>query len=145
MWQHETNGKMTRLWSCYHAKTFRWKKVEQKKSLMVAPWKNRSQWVQPSVQSWKEPSLGKALSPCLLFQVRAVGTGNPYRLRPLVGVRMPLNSSYSPLIQLHNPHPHALQVRLLCLCFCLFILLFSWKFISMEIVYWWRCSVVIIT
>ncbi|ROT80285.1 hypothetical protein C7M84_000981 [Penaeus vannamei] len=23
---------------------------------------------------------------------------------------MPLNSSYSPLIQLHNPHPHALQI-----------------------------------
>ncbi|XP_068240543.1 transmembrane protein 131 isoform X9 [Palaemon carinicauda] len=44
------------------------------------------------------------------YGVRAVGTGNPYRLRPLVGVRMPLNSSYSPLIQLHNPHPRSLQV-----------------------------------
>ncbi|XP_045617513.2 transmembrane protein 131 isoform X2 [Procambarus clarkii] len=44
------------------------------------------------------------------YGVRAVGTGNPYRLRPLVGVRMPLNSSYSPLIQLHNPHPHSLQI-----------------------------------
>ncbi|XP_076041632.1 transmembrane protein 131 isoform X2 [Oratosquilla oratoria] len=44
------------------------------------------------------------------YVVRAVGTGNPYRLRPLVGVKMPLNSSYSPLIQLHNPHPHPLQV-----------------------------------
>ncbi|CAL4059236.1 unnamed protein product, partial [Meganyctiphanes norvegica] len=44
------------------------------------------------------------------YGVRAVGTSNPYRLRPLVGVRMPLNSSYSPLIQLHNPHPRPLQI-----------------------------------
>ncbi|XP_018006963.1 transmembrane protein 131 isoform X2 [Hyalella azteca] len=45
------------------------------------------------------------------YSVRAVGTSNQYRLRPLVGVRMPLNSSYTPLIHLHNPHPHTLQVR----------------------------------
>ena len=44
------------------------------------------------------------------YQVRAVGTPNPYRLKPLVGVRMPLNSSYSPLIQLHNPHSEPIQV-----------------------------------
>ena len=42
--------------------------------------------------------------------MRAVGTPNPYRLKPLVGVRMPLNSSYSPLIQLHNPHSEPIQV-----------------------------------
>jgi hypothetical protein len=36
---------------------------------------------------------------------------NPYRLRPLVGVRMPVNSSYSPVIQIHNPHPTTIQVR----------------------------------
>lgn len=47
---------------------------------------------------------------CFRFVVRATGTPNPYRLRPLVGVKMPLNSSYSPMIQLHNPHPEPIQV-----------------------------------
>ena len=42
--------------------------------------------------------------------MRAIGTPNPYRLKPLVGVRMPLNSSYSPLIRLHNPHSEPIQV-----------------------------------
>ena len=45
------------------------------------------------------------------FVVRAEGTPNPYRLKPLVGVRMPVNSSYSPLIQMHNPHSEPIQVR----------------------------------
>jgi len=44
------------------------------------------------------------------FIVSAVGTPNPYRLKPLVGVKMPLNSSYSPMITLHNPHPEPIQV-----------------------------------
>lgn len=44
------------------------------------------------------------------FNVKAKGTPNPYRLRPLVGVKMPINSSFSPLIQLHNPHPEPIQV-----------------------------------
>jgi len=44
------------------------------------------------------------------FHVKATGTPNPYRLKPLVGVKMPLNSSYSPMIQLHNPHPEPIQV-----------------------------------
>lgn len=44
------------------------------------------------------------------IRVRARGTPNPYRLKPLVGVRMPLNSSYSPMIELHNPHPEPIQV-----------------------------------
>ena len=43
--------------------------------------------------------------------VRAEGTPNPYRLKPLVGVRLPVNSSYSPLIQMHNPHSEPIQVR----------------------------------
>ena len=46
------------------------------------------------------------------FQVRAMGMPNPYRLKPLVGVKMPLNSSYSPLIEMHNPHSEPIQVRL---------------------------------
>ena len=44
------------------------------------------------------------------FNVKAQGTPNPYRLRPLVGVKLPVNSSFSPLIQLHNPHPEPIQV-----------------------------------
>ncbi|KFM60201.1 Transmembrane protein 131, partial [Stegodyphus mimosarum] len=44
------------------------------------------------------------------FQVLAVGISNPYRLRPFVGVRMPLNSSYSPIIYMHNPHSSTLQI-----------------------------------
>ena len=44
------------------------------------------------------------------FLVKAQGTPNPYRLKPLVGVKLPLNSSYSPMIQLHNPHPEPIQV-----------------------------------
>lgn len=44
------------------------------------------------------------------FMVKAEGTPNPYRLKPLVGVKLPVNSSYSPMIQLHNPHPEAIQV-----------------------------------
>ena len=50
-------------------------------------------------------------TPVLYPQVKAEGTPNPYRLKPLVGVRMPLNSSYSPLIEMYNPHKTPLQVR----------------------------------
>lgn len=44
--------------------------------------------------------------------VKAVGTPNPYRLKPLVGVKMPVNSSYSPTIEMHNPHSEPIQVSL---------------------------------
>jgi len=44
------------------------------------------------------------------YNVFGTGTPNPYRIKPLVGIRMPLNSSYSPLIELHNPHPSTIQV-----------------------------------
>ena len=44
------------------------------------------------------------------FNVKAKGTPNPYRLQPLVGVKLPINSSFSPLIRLHNPHPEPIQV-----------------------------------
>lgn len=44
------------------------------------------------------------------YQVSAVGKENPYRLRPFVGVRMPLNSSYTPLIYMHNPHSSTIQL-----------------------------------
>ncbi|XP_036309800.1 transmembrane protein 131 isoform X3 [Pipistrellus kuhlii] len=46
------------------------------------------------------------------FQNRVFGVGvpNPYRLRPFLGARVPVNSSFSPLINIHNPHSEPLQV-----------------------------------
>ncbi|KAH8024757.1 hypothetical protein HPB51_001171 [Rhipicephalus microplus] len=44
------------------------------------------------------------------YQVSAIGKENPYRLRPFIGVRMPLNSSYTPLIYMHNPHSSTIQL-----------------------------------
>ncbi|CAL8308866.1 unnamed protein product [Merluccius merluccius] len=44
------------------------------------------------------------------YQVFGVGVPNPYRLRPFVGARVPVNSSFSPLINIHNPHSEPLQV-----------------------------------
>ncbi|OXA52873.1 hypothetical protein Fcan01_12442 [Folsomia candida] len=37
-------------------------------------------------------------------KVKGVGLPNPYRLRPLVGAKIPVNASYEPIITLHNPH-----------------------------------------
>jgi hypothetical protein len=45
-----------------------------------------------------------------MLQVKGVSISSPYRLRPLVGVRVPLNSTYCPLIHMHNPHATSLQV-----------------------------------
>ena len=45
-----------------------------------------------------------------VLQVFGVGTANPYRLRPYLGARVPVNSSFSPLINMHNPHSTPLQV-----------------------------------
>ena len=44
------------------------------------------------------------------YNVEGEATPNPYRIRPLLGVKMPVNSSYSPVIQIHNPHPTTIQV-----------------------------------
>jgi hypothetical protein len=44
------------------------------------------------------------------FVVRATATPSAFRLKPLVGVRMPVNSSYSPTIHMHNPHSQPMQV-----------------------------------
>ncbi|XP_059427078.1 transmembrane protein 131-like isoform X2 [Carassius carassius] len=43
------------------------------------------------------------------YQVFGVGIPNPYRLRPFVGARVPVNSSFSPLISIFNPHSEPLQ------------------------------------
>ncbi|OWF37267.1 transmembrane protein 131-like isoform X2 [Mizuhopecten yessoensis] len=44
------------------------------------------------------------------YHVFGVGIPNPYRLRPYLGAKVPLNSSFSPVIQMHNPHSSMLQV-----------------------------------
>ncbi|XP_061895107.1 transmembrane protein 131 isoform X3 [Entelurus aequoreus] len=44
------------------------------------------------------------------YQVFGVGIPNPFRLRPFVGARVPVNSSFSPLINIHNPYSEPLQV-----------------------------------
>ncbi|XP_064610189.1 transmembrane protein 131-like isoform X2 [Liolophura sinensis] len=44
------------------------------------------------------------------YQVFGVGVPNPYRLRPYLGAKVPVNSSFSPLIHMHNPHSSTLQV-----------------------------------
>ncbi|XP_071064811.1 transmembrane protein 131 isoform X2 [Dasypus novemcinctus] len=44
------------------------------------------------------------------YQVFGVGVPNPYRLRPFLGARVPVNSSFSPIISIHNPHSEPLQV-----------------------------------
>ena len=45
-----------------------------------------------------------------IFQVFGVGVPNPYRLRPFLGARVPLNFSFSTLINMHNPYSSPLQV-----------------------------------
>uniref|UniRef100_A0A8D0E9G6 Transmembrane protein 131 n=1 Tax=Salvator merianae TaxID=96440 RepID=A0A8D0E9G6_SALMN len=44
------------------------------------------------------------------YQVFGVGIPNPYRLRPFIGAKVPVNSSFSPIINIHNPHSEPLQV-----------------------------------
>lgn len=48
--------------------------------------------------------------PFALAKVFGVGIPNPYRLRPFIGARVPVNSSFSPLIHIHNPYSEPLQV-----------------------------------
>ena len=44
------------------------------------------------------------------YNVEGESLPNPYRLRPLLGVKLPVNSSFSPVIQLYNPYPTTIQV-----------------------------------
>ena len=46
----------------------------------------------------------------LTYRVTGQGTPNPYRLRPFLGARVPLNFSFSPMISMHNPYPDTLQL-----------------------------------
>ena len=45
-----------------------------------------------------------------VLQVQGYGLPNPYRLKPLVGARIPINGSYEPVITIHNPHGAPIQV-----------------------------------
>lgn len=44
------------------------------------------------------------------FIVKGIGVPNSFRLSPILNARIPLNSSYTSLIKLHNPHSFPLQV-----------------------------------
>lgn len=42
--------------------------------------------------------------------MKGYGLPNPYRLKPLVGARIPVNGTYEPLITMHNTHDTRIQV-----------------------------------
>jgi len=44
------------------------------------------------------------------YKVQGIGTPNPFRLRSLLGARIPLNATYSPLITMYNPFSTSLQI-----------------------------------
>lgn len=44
------------------------------------------------------------------FNVMGVGIANQYKLKPIINARIPINSSFTHLIQLHNPNNYSLQV-----------------------------------
>ncbi|KAJ8933374.1 hypothetical protein NQ318_018443 [Aromia moschata] len=46
----------------------------------------------------------------LKYNVKGASTFSHYRLRPIVGIKLPLNSTFSPLIYMHNPHSEPIQI-----------------------------------
>lgn len=44
------------------------------------------------------------------YTVNGIGVLNPYRLKPILNARIPLNSSFSSNLVLHNPHNVSIQV-----------------------------------
>uniref|UniRef100_A0A0N5AGK4 TMEM131_like domain-containing protein n=1 Tax=Syphacia muris TaxID=451379 RepID=A0A0N5AGK4_9BILA len=45
------------------------------------------------------------------YTVRGTGSGNPYRIRPLIGAKVPLNGTFVSAVQLYNPHSTTLRVK----------------------------------
>ncbi len=45
-----------------------------------------------------------------MYRVSAVGEASPFRVRPLIGARVPLNASFASLIYIYNPFSTPLQV-----------------------------------
>lgn len=50
------------------------------------------------------------------MQVQGIGVPNKFRLRSLLGARIPLNATYSPLISMYNPFNASLQVSSIVQC-----------------------------
>lgn len=46
------------------------------------------------------------------YRVSATGDVSPFRVRPLIGARVPLNSSFASLIYIYNPFSTPLQVSI---------------------------------
>ncbi len=44
------------------------------------------------------------------FKVMGVGVENLYKLKPILNARIPVNSSYTTVINLYNPHNTSLQL-----------------------------------
>ncbi|KAF5302357.1 hypothetical protein FQA39_LY10396 [Lamprigera yunnana] len=44
------------------------------------------------------------------YQVKGASISSPYRLRPIVGVKLPLNTTFSPLINMYNPYTEPIQI-----------------------------------
>ena len=47
----------------------------------------------------------------LLYQIHAQGVANPYRLHPFLSAKLPTGATYSPPIQVHNPHETTLLIK----------------------------------
>jgi hypothetical protein len=46
-----------------------------------------------------------------LYQINAQGVANPYRLHPFLTAKLPTGQTYSPPIQVYNPHETTLQIK----------------------------------
>uniref|UniRef100_A0ABD2W8B9 Transmembrane protein 131-like N-terminal domain-containing protein n=1 Tax=Trichogramma kaykai TaxID=54128 RepID=A0ABD2W8B9_9HYME len=46
----------------------------------------------------------------LKYQVKGTSVSSPYRLQPVLGVKLPINASFTPLIYMHNPYSEPMQV-----------------------------------
>ena len=44
------------------------------------------------------------------FKVMGEAIESPFQIKPFTGAKIPLNSSYSPLLKIHNPHSRPMQI-----------------------------------